>query len=497
MIWEITFLLACFNVLITSQSGGPVFPGESSRSGEIPKEYLEPLYHKDVVGPLSEIPTLDMSEVAFNDKDYHFLTTECKVDEDCLNNKKASVEKYHQRMQAIQCVNGLYVLNVLDELKSIMVGLKNNSTSISSLQETVEEYKFYMSSILTLLHIAKSDPYAWQIEMFTFLSGLADSDVNIKSYVDHFESLSVSMRNTILVFVNRCVQHSYLMSLDNRTAEKPVFRFIESVYKDFEVIAIPRLLYTVPNLMLQYLYPEDDFIFDWSEFEIKLDTSNVNREMRTQLGFYCPQNLVHEWQLDPIGGNKYNVLIAKYIHLRLEYVAWFHLYLYRTLLDRELDGPLQNPFLKKTLIKLWITLAPYLKCVLRYVGFNENIYWSAMNIMMVDFKKISKEELAAREKYTRNYFCQSVEDLGLASASDINQQLKKVSIPKDYRLMYIRIVTNVSRTDQYCSDIITASQPSRGEYRPLKFNTLYFKERYIRILLNAEGNENFVMREKI
>lgn len=106
--------------------------------------------------------------------------------------------------------------------------------------------------------------------------------------------------------------------------------------------------------MLRHLYLEEDFIFEWSMDGFELDTSNVKRQLRKYAGLYVPKQLHHQWELDPIGSNKYNALISKCIYLRLVFFAWFHLYTYRTLQSRSSD-------VNVPLSRIWKTLVEPLK----------------------------------------------------------------------------------------------------------------------------------------
>ncbi|XP_050442883.1 uncharacterized protein LOC126847003 isoform X2 [Adelges cooleyi] len=453
------------------------YPGESSCSNENQQEKLveelEELYRVEILQLLNSMPTLDKKDVKFDQNDIKLLTEECKLDKNCLKQKKASVKKYQQKMQAIQCINGLFVLKVLDDLKTM---------------EPVFQHQHYLKSMLSLLSIAKWVAYPWQIEMFTFAEGLAASDADLGLYEEHLKNNEKRIRDNTLAVVCQCVNDKYLLSYRDKTSSSSVtstmisglvegvYSQMQLLYKSDEFRHYGHLeLYTARNLMLWHLHTRHDVIFDLAMYDYQLDTSNVERQLMGYVAQYNPQESYHGWILDPIGGNKYNVLISKCIYLRLVYAAWVHLYTYRILLSRSSE-------VNASLLEVWKTLVDPLKRALRLFRFNGNIYWSALNIMMDDLSNIGIEQLAARERYTRNYFCRAAEELELASASDIDRQLKQLNVSEDHGVTYERIDANSNVLNMYITRIVHALKPIDG--------------RFVRIIVSAEGNETFFKHSK-
>ncbi|XP_050431033.1 uncharacterized protein LOC126839664 isoform X2 [Adelges cooleyi] len=483
MITKMMFLLACFKVLVMATRTDQHFQGE---------EYLEELYNAGIVQSLNLMFTSDdKNNVNIDDNDIRLLSEECYTNESCLNDKKTSTKKYRHKMQAIQCVNGLFVLHVLNELEKIMYNKKSSNIKQlkNFLREPIIDHLFYLTHMLSFLNMAKWDAYAWQIKIFTFVAGLTVSDTDIKQYKQHFTTnYNVLMRGTVLNFVGRCIRHEYLSYPDNPSSEKsPFSSLLDNVSSRMNLLYRHGALEpygflghcTVWNLTLMPLYVHQDIIFDWSLFDIGLKTENVKIQLLKYSDLYFAQQMSNTWELDPIGGNKYNALIAKCIHLRIVYAAWFHLFTYHNLLNRPLDGGVVQQFMGKgPLVQIWHTLVFPLKRALRAFRFDENIYWSAISIMMVDINVNSKQQVAVREEYTRNYFCQEVENLGLARASDINRKLTKLEVAKEHGLMYERIKANGEMLDDYTDQILRVLSPVDGSF--------------IRLIVSPEGNETFV-----
>ncbi|XP_050434020.1 uncharacterized protein LOC126841520 [Adelges cooleyi] len=487
MIVIIILVLAYFNVLAIATRTDQHFQGVSSNTIINKQEYLEELYNADIVQSLNFLPTLiDKDDVDINENDIRLLSEECYSDERCLNDKKTSVKKYHQKMQAIQCIHGSFILKVLDELEEIICDEKSSNISqLKKLLRGLGTY-FYLTNMMCLLHWAKWNAYDWQIEIFTFVSGLTNSDTNIKKYKERFRNYNVRMREDVVGFIGRCVHHKYLSCPGQKTSgEAPFSCLLDNAYSRMDLLyrisafTTHRLFehYSVRNLMLVHLYSNDDFIFDWSTSDVGLEAENVKSQLMEYGTSYRKLQSKHKWELDPIGGNKYNALIAKCIRLRIVYAAWFHLNAYHKLLSRPLDGDVRE-FMEKSLVQIWHTLVFPIKRALRTFGFDGNIYWSAIRVMMVDLTKISKQVLAAREEFTRNYFCRAVEHLGLARESDVNRKLQELVVANGE--MYDRIKANGDMLDDYTDAILRALSPVDGTF--------------IRIIVSAEGNKTFVTR---
>ncbi|XP_050442894.1 uncharacterized protein LOC126847009 [Adelges cooleyi] len=464
MTWKITFLLACLSVLVIA----PNTPGESSGSNENQQECLEKLYRVELVRSLNDMPTLAETDVHFEDIDIKYLTEECDLDTNCLNRKEASVSKYRRKMEAIQCIHGLFVLKVMGELRAI---------------EPVSRHQHYLKNMLSLLNIAQWNAYEWQIEVFTFVEGLAAPNVNLSLYREHFRNNYKRMWHKPFGIVRQCVQEKYLLYRGEAAVPlmEMIARLVDGVYSQMELLYRSSELdgyrnlefYTVKNLMLRHIYTRPFSFSSWSMYGYQLDTNSVTHQLFSHAGSNVRLESDHSWELDPIGGNKYNDLISKCIHLRLVHFVWLHLHIYHTIRSRPTyvhDASLSH---------LWNTLVPTLKIVLRMFRFKENIYWSALHIMMDDLENISLDQLAAREKYTRNYFCYDVDDMGLASASDIDRQLNEVQVSEDYGDVYDQIYHNSETLNVYIFTIGCTLLPLDGTF--------------IRIIVSAERNETLTM----
>ncbi|XP_050431027.1 uncharacterized protein LOC126839660 [Adelges cooleyi] len=493
MNWKNIFLLASFNVLVTAPRTN-ITQGESSCSNENQQEYLEELYDRNFIRLLNFIPTLASTPVHFYNYDIESLINDFYTNVVELNYKKESVEKYKQKMQEIQCVNGLFFLHLIRELNSGInetktKGLKNLHKQVAS------NYMFYLTRMLSMLHIAKWGPYPWQIEIFTFVAGLKASKANFESYRDHFKTNYERIENTVFAFVTQCVEASYLVPPMRSTiqreniyclVDKVVYRKIDLLYKNDQLLAYAYSLadhYTVPNLMLIKLHFNHEFIYDWSDFNIELKTKNVELRLTEYLTEFGRQQLSHRWELDPIGGNKYNALIAECIHLRIVYYTWFHLYTYHALQSRPPAVNESEIREKNLLLGIWYMLVIPLKNALRAFRFDGNIYWSAVNKMMAKINTIDVEELAAREQFTRNHFCQAAENLGLAKASDVNRQLTKVKVEEDYLKISDSILDNANKLQDYTDRILDILGEKNGAF--------------VRLIVSAEENKTFIPRQEI
>lgn len=94
-----------------------------------------------------------------------------------------------------------------------------------------------------MLNMAKRDPYAWQIEMFTFVEGLAVSDAKFEKYKKHFMNNNERMRETPLLFVIRCVQHKYLFYRGNTTSEtSAISHLADGVYSQMKLTIVVQTL---------------------------------------------------------------------------------------------------------------------------------------------------------------------------------------------------------------------------------------------------------------
>ncbi|XP_050434970.1 uncharacterized protein LOC126842121 [Adelges cooleyi] len=384
-------------------------------------------------------------------------------------------------MQAIQCIHGLFVLNVLDELEAIFENYSHGWAEEKFLGCSVWNPKVYMTKMLSLLNMARWDAYSWQIRVFTFVSGLESSDVDFEEYKEHFKNHKDLMRANVSAFVSQCFERTYLTYRGNISSEgSAISSLVDGVLEHMILLYSRDVLnayklyehFTVQNLMLLRLSMNNDFIFDWSSEGFELETKSVKRQLTDYFGLYSQQTLIYRWQLDPISRNKSNALILKCIQLKLVFYAWRHLKTYLVLRTR--PSGVEVP-----MVEMWNTPVSRLTNTLREFGFgNENIYWSAIHIMRDGINKISEEELAAREEFTRKYFCQAAENLGLASASDLNQKLQDFKVPEDHDLIYKSIEDNDKMIDDYILRIRIALVPVDGTF--------------IRIIVAAEGNETFV-----
>ncbi|XP_050431095.1 uncharacterized protein LOC126839721 [Adelges cooleyi] len=479
MNWKLVFFLAFLKYILV------IAPRTNRIQGE---EYLEELYDGDFVRLLNSIRTLAWHPVYFHDYNFEHLTKEYYTNETNLNVKKVSVKKYYRKMQEIQCVNGLFFLHVIRELKS---GINETQIRVmkNSLKQLASEYMFYLTRMLSMLHIAKWNPYPWQIEMFTFVAGLKGSDANFKSYRDHYKENHKRIEISVNEFVTQCIKVKYLISVSENSTGKTaislhqVFETMDLWYKNDDILAYAYGVadhYTAPNLMLTKLHSSHEFIYDWSSFSIELETNNVELRLTEYLTEFGRQQLSHRWELDPIGGNKYNALIAECIHLRIVYYTWFHLYTYHALQSRPPAVNESEIREKNLLLGIWYMLVIPLKNALRAFRFDGNIYWSAVNKMMVNINTINVEELAAREQFTRNHFCQAVENLGLAKASDVNRQLTKVKVEKDYLTIADTILDNANKLQDYTDRILDILGEKNGAF--------------VRLIVSAEGNKTFISR---
>ncbi|XP_050428469.1 uncharacterized protein LOC126838239 [Adelges cooleyi] len=472
MIFKITFLLACLNILVTA----PNTPGESSDANENQQENtveLEELYDVEVVWSLNSMPTLDETEVHFSRSDINLLTEDCDLDLNCLDRKRASVKKYQQKMQAIQCVHGLLALRVLDELQAIFE--RPSSSDIGAqeddLRNAILRHLNYLKKMLCLINMAQLDAYAWQIEIFTFVEGLADGgETSFSLYETYFTHNKERMREKPLSFVGQCVQDRYLPSTTAvNSLVKDVYSTIGSLYNG---CALDRQedRYTLENLMLYQLYPKQDFIFEWPMYRHRTDMENFQQQWGEYSMWNDPQNWRLVRALDPIGSNKYNVLISKCIQIRVMYFVWLHLHVYGALKSRPTG-------VNKEMLQMWNGLVANLKKILRLLRFKGNVYWSAIHIMMDDLNNISQGKLAAQEEYTRKYFCQAVEDLGLDDASGVNQQLIDLKVPEEHDDVYEEIDANSYALMIFIMKLKYSLSPINGSF--------------VRFIVSAEGNEAF------
>ncbi|XP_050436736.1 uncharacterized protein LOC126843336 [Adelges cooleyi] len=466
MSWKIIILLASLNVLVTSLPNDPI------------QDQGDKLYDGKFVSLLNSMKTLDEKKFDFNKIDVQQLSEECGADENCLGSKKASLEQYHQKMQGIQCVNGLIVMEIWEKMdKDISNFVEKKpfafvgTTAKDKLQKKAKQYIPFMRNMLSVLQTAEVAPCSWQIEMFTFLAGLDFSDLDFDKYVNNFPSVLLGMN--IKKYIDQCTLRNYLKENPDKKNDyisryvNDINAYTKHLYENpsFDYAYRSSENYTIRNLMLVHFYDRHAFIYDWSTLAIKPNMRVVETRVNKLIDKYNPMFSNRLWATEPIYSNKFHSLIVNCIHLRLLYHVYVHIHIYHTIQSQLLlNIDISQNIKKGQLLKSWSFLVGPLKKALRELMIEDNMYWSLVRFMMDSTNSMIINKLTIWEHIMRKQFSIRLEEITFVRKAEADGVLTKLTVSEDCDKNLDTIKANAVMLDEYTNQIIEVSKPVDGVF---------------------------------
>ncbi|XP_050439201.1 uncharacterized protein LOC126844821 [Adelges cooleyi] len=434
---------------------------------------MEMVYDKELVSLMNHVKTFDTVHDVFDESDVQFLMVDCKTDDKCLMTKKKKVKRYNRKIQGIQCLNGLYVMSVVDGLDE----LTNNGAMREAFNEKTKDYLVYMSRMLSLTHKAKWVAYPWLIGAFIFLDGFVNSEAMDEMYKDRLNAFTVNVKQDLEVFIDACRDEGYLPSGNNTT---DVGLVVKTLYGNNELKQVFSLdeQFTTKNLMMYHLYEGKKIVYGkthgidlkWVDFSLNLyNRAVVNKHMYS----------IHKWELDLFDNLTYHKLFSAYLHVQTLYYVWLHVKTNLTILTSlKASCTGKSEFkLYQTLYSSWYSLADPLREAMTVFGLQDGIYWTVLRGLM---DEPNEKELGDWEMKARQTFLVIAERLKLGNVANINERLLYVGASADSENNLTLIANNVEELNKFTVHIQEILKP--------------IDVWFVKMLTNAKTNLTFYSR---
>ncbi|XP_050439030.1 uncharacterized protein LOC126844695 [Adelges cooleyi] len=309
--------------------------------------YRETIFNEQFVLRINVFKTVDCvsgnGPVELNPIDQTRLLEQCKGQEDCIQRKEISIEKYKTKMEALQCINGVIVHYLLNEITAESSG--DNPCKYNNVYRCYKLIVF-MSRMLATLYRGQTFAHKWLWTLYTRLltannwpyAWLADD--NLEEYSQH--------QNDLLNYIGMCQENRYLPTTTVRPSAAKSFYdsivamdidvYIERLYglqydELLSAIYDYAYLFEIDYIVLADYFHRDSDVFgsfrratiNWGSAKVRL------KSIRSTLTSLYPTD---EWRRNPFIFTEYHDQIMRIMKSKTYYHTWLHLTIFETILSR-------------------------------------------------------------------------------------------------------------------------------------------------------------------
>ncbi|XP_050526662.1 uncharacterized protein LOC126897242 isoform X2 [Daktulosphaira vitifoliae] len=281
--------------------------------------------------------------IQLNEEDIYNLSNTCHFENIMLDSKFKSLIKYSQKIESLQCVNGIIVYNLLTEIKEDLRTNKPQSFGEPSIYTNAINI---MSRMLSVLLFGHSFAHNWLWKAYIAVRA-ADSwpYLIFSNYTINFEQ----HENDIVNYLKLCQKNYYLPNIvDIRHPHfyktlgiSNVYDFIKSYYEDNSTyLTVPPD--NVTNLSSIYFYNSafhfdyliladyfyrENTLFSLTE-KLGIDWTELSYHLRTEKAKLLIDYRTIEWAQNPFKFIKYHDIIHKTVKINIYLNIWLQLSLF-------------------------------------------------------------------------------------------------------------------------------------------------------------------------
>ncbi|XP_050526666.1 uncharacterized protein LOC126897244 [Daktulosphaira vitifoliae] len=319
-------LLLYFNYIVKSMNS-------SSNYNQVLANYIDYVFEKSyIMSIINNFETLesfdDKGAINFNDDDINYLTSTCSGDIKCIQNKSLSEIKFKQKIEAFQCVSGIFIYYLLNEMKSVLLYNKPQKFIGPSVFHFV---KLMMTGMFSVLYSGKiyNHNLFWRI----FIRIIAVDNwpyFFFKTNITNFDQYECDL----VSYINLCRQHNYLPNSNpeikvshsnifyENIGKADMIAFMNEYYNKFKKFnMINSNFFNLDNfIFIDYFHKFSDLVFlsetykfNWGEYKEYFRTKKmeINKLYRTI-----------NWINNPFEFIEYQNIIIKVIKLNIYYIIW-------------------------------------------------------------------------------------------------------------------------------------------------------------------------------
>ncbi|XP_050526665.1 uncharacterized protein LOC126897243 [Daktulosphaira vitifoliae] len=304
--------------------------------------YVEVVYSEEFIKTvMNDYKTFEMysdkGPIIFTDEDLNYLTNYCNGNNKCIEKKMLSEIKYKQKIEALQCVNGLVVYCLLHDIKRV----KSYNMQQKFNDKYYSNLRGIMSRMIFLLYTGKVNAHNWFWKIFIRIIAADDnpSDFSLKSNEDF-----VLYEKLLIEYFNLCQENNYLPTLHSNEEEDQsnilyginktdIDAFINN-YENFSEIDIENSkIFNIDNFILRDKFHKisDLFVlssncnFYWNGYAKILQGQKSDLKQLSQ--YYLIQ-----WINEPFNLVKYQNHLVRVIKVNIYYVIWLQFKLLKKIL---------------------------------------------------------------------------------------------------------------------------------------------------------------------
>ncbi|XP_050422602.1 uncharacterized protein LOC126834599 [Adelges cooleyi] len=421
----------------------------------------------DLLNQMNEFKTLETTSVVIEPHEVHLLMTDCKTDENCIRNRSVVLDKSRVKVQMIQCVNGLIVGHMIDQISDVA---KKEGPPYPVLIELMKLYRIILARMLSIIYSFKLMVYDWQMMVYiNILTALQHNHNHITQYIVPI----ITAVDSVTLHTNFCREHGYLDidSIKNLNMDEIMIKFYQNDKLYCGYVAAD--LMTVQNFRLESLHQRYSVILGESEsYRFKW-----RRTMDTYYkGIVSIISLRNQgrWSLQPYDTwPAYNVVMTM-VYSKVLYHTWIQLSVYRSNMTSEEHISEDR---QRTLREYLNLLVEPLKEAIRIFDIVDNAIWPVYRLLRRNDEIIDPEQLETALYVVRGVLEKS---LRLMKTDGVSRTLTK-----KYTNIEILDETDLDTNKNNIEELKTYIKNMKASFPP---NHIIF---FIRFFIKSFNNKSF------